>query len=119
MLAGVPVLAANEGGPVETVVEAETGWLRDASKVEDWTQVMERILDGSLNEQSLHNISEKGRQRVTENFSKETMAVRFEEEIGSLSKVQRPPVVDIKFLIVVASIAVLMVAITFTMLLYR
>ncbi|KAG6015580.1 Alpha-1,3-mannosyltransferase-like protein, partial [Claviceps citrina] len=34
MLAHVPVLAANTGGPVETIADPETGWLRDPADVD-------------------------------------------------------------------------------------
>jgi alpha-1,3/alpha-1,6-mannosyltransferase len=89
MLAGVPVLAANEGGPTETVVDGETGWLRDVSKPAEWTEVMQKVLTG-LDATTLKTMGEKGRKRVENTFSKETMAKRFEDEIKGLSSVQRP-----------------------------
>lgn len=94
MLGGVPVLAANEGGPVETVVESKTGWLRDVSKPEDWTAVIKKVLDGSLSQQVLMQMGENGKKRVKGTFSKEQMALRFEEEITRLKNVPRKPVVD-------------------------
>jgi alpha-1,3/alpha-1,6-mannosyltransferase len=94
MLAGVPVLAANEGGPVETVVEGKTGWLRDASRVEEWTAVLKKVLDGSLSEQQLKQIGENGKTRVKGLFSKERMAARFEDEIVRLEDTPRKPLVD-------------------------
>ncbi|TID25889.1 glycosyltransferase family 4 protein [Venturia nashicola] len=89
MLAGVPVLAANEGGPTETVVDGETGWLRDVSKPGEWTKVIQQVLTG-LDSAALKTVGEKGRKRVVDTFSKETMAQRFEDEIKRLSGVQRP-----------------------------
>lgn len=89
MLAGVPVLAANEGGPTETVVDGETGWLRDVSNPHEWTEVMQTVLTG-LDATALKTMGEKGRKRVENIFSKETMAKRFEDEIKGLSSVQRP-----------------------------
>lgn len=89
MLAGVPVLAANEGGPTETVVVGETGWLRDVSKPEEWTKVMQQVLTGS-DAKTLQAMGEKGRKRVVDIFSKEKMAERFEDEIKGLSSAQRP-----------------------------
>ncbi|KAF2395629.1 UDP-Glycosyltransferase/glycogen phosphorylase, partial [Trichodelitschia bisporula] len=79
MLAGVPVLSANEGGPTETVVEGETGWLRDVGAVEEWTRVMRGVLEGD--EKGLRGMGRRGRERVVELFSKERMAKRFEEEL--------------------------------------
>lgn len=40
MMAGVPVLATNTGGPLETIYDGRTGWLRSPGKVEQWTDVM-------------------------------------------------------------------------------
>lgn len=95
MLAGVPVLAANEGGPVETVVEGQTGWLRDVSKPTEWTDVMKRVLDGSLSKQQLLQIGQNGKDRVKTTFSKTQMAQRFEEELTRLEEKPRKPVVDL------------------------
>lgn len=87
MLAQVPVLAANEGGPLETVVEGETGWLRDIRKPEEWTAVMSRILSSS-NPAELRSIGENGRKRVQAEFSKEQMALRLDQ---SLDQITNPP----------------------------
>lgn len=94
MLAGVPVLAANEGGPTETVVEGKTGWLRDVSRPEEWTEVMRRVLDGGLSERGLKRMGENGKERVRSTFSKKQMAVRFEEELGMLEGKPRKALVD-------------------------
>lgn len=93
MLAGIPVLAANEGGPTETIVEDVTGWLRDAGVVSDWTDVMGKVLEGGLEQGTLRQMGANGRKRVTDMFSKKTMAKRFEDEIEALSTVERPSVV--------------------------
>ena len=87
MLAQVPVLAANEGGPLETVVEGETGWLRDIRKPEEWTAVMLRVLSSS-DSVELRSIGEKGRKRVQAEFSKEQMALRLDQ---SLDQITNPP----------------------------
>lgn len=94
MLAGIPVLAANEGGPVETVVEDKTGWLRDVSKPKEWTAVMKKILDGSLSEQELQQMGQSGKQRVKNTFSKAQMSARFEHELAGLENQPRKAVVD-------------------------
>lgn len=41
---GLPVLASNTGGPLETLVEGETGWLRDVENVDEWAAVIRRVL---------------------------------------------------------------------------
>jgi alpha-1,3/alpha-1,6-mannosyltransferase len=94
MLAGVPVLAANEGGPTETVVEGKTGWLRDVRKVTEWTSVMKSILNGSVGEKQLKQMGENGKERVKSQFSQKQMAQRFEDELKRLEDVPRKPLVE-------------------------
>src|ERR1700761_1180912 len=53
MLAGVPVLAANEGGPRKTVVDGQTGWLRNVKEVDQWTKVIKDVLDGSVSDPTM------------------------------------------------------------------
>ncbi|KAF2645545.1 mannosyltransferase [Massarina eburnea CBS 473.64] len=93
MLVGTPVLAANEGGPTETVISGQTGWLRDVSKVGDWTEVMRIALEDGEGEQRLRDMGKWGRERVIEVFSKEKMAETLETEIKDMErKTVRPPV---------------------------
>lgn len=87
MLARVPVLAANEGGPLETVVEGETGWLRDVRHVEQWRDVMAKVLDlstGANGKRLLTNMGSAGRERVMSMFSKESMAKSLNESLDEL-----------------------------------
>ncbi|KAF2794464.1 glycosyltransferase family 4 protein [Melanomma pulvis-pyrius CBS 109.77] len=92
MLAGTPVLAANEGGPTETVVSGQTGWLRDVKKVQDWTEVMRIALEDGDGEERLKEMGKWGKERVISEFSKEKMAERLESEIQNMAKAARPPV---------------------------
>lgn len=92
MLACTPVLAANEGGPTETVVDGETGWLRDVTKVQDWTEVMRIALEDGEGEQMLREMGKRGKERVESLFSKEKMAETLEMEILGMEKKPRPPV---------------------------
>ncbi len=93
MLAGTPVLAANEGGPTETVISGQTGWLRDVTKVQDWTEVMRIALEDGDGEVRLKEMGKWGRERVIAEFSKEKMAERLESEIDAMIKKEhRPPV---------------------------
>jgi alpha-1,3/alpha-1,6-mannosyltransferase len=73
MLAGVPVLAANNGGPTETVVEHTTGWLRDPAKAEEWTAVMDTVLHG-LGSADRKLMAERGMARVKAQFAVDQMA---------------------------------------------
>lgn len=94
MLAGTPVLAANEGGPTETVISGQTGWLRDVQKVQDWTEVMRIALEDGDGEERLREMGKWGRERVVSEFSKEKMAERLESEISGMASAARPPVVN-------------------------
>lgn len=93
MLAGTPVLAANEGGPTETVISGQTGWLRDVRKVHDWTEVMRVALEDGPGEERLKEMGKWGRERVVTEFSKEKMAERLESEIQAMLTATRPAVV--------------------------
>lgn len=90
MLAQVPVLAANEGGPLETVVEGQTGWLRDIRKSDDWAAVMSRVIT-EPNPDKLHKMGENGRQRVRAEFSKEQMALRLDQSLDQISDPHKKP----------------------------
>ena len=88
MLAGVPVLAANSGGPLETVLDGENGWLRSVDKVEQWTGVMQQVLH-HLSDAQLRQVGENGKTRVREEFSSLKMAHRLDDEIEAMVKAPR------------------------------
>jgi alpha-1,3/alpha-1,6-mannosyltransferase len=105
MLVGTPVLAANEGGPTETVVSGQTGWLRDVSKVQDWTEVMRIALEDGDGEQRLKEMGKWGKERVVAEFSKEKLAERLETEIGAMSrKGARPPLIPFAMVILAVGV---------------
>ena len=102
MLNEVPVLAANEGGPVETVLDGETGWLRDVTDRDAWTGVLQRVV--GLNEsepEELVKMGKAGRSRVKAIFSKQEMAVRLDDILDKLNTSTRKPLVDTLLLTVV------------------
>lgn len=72
-LHSTPVLAIPTGGPLETIENNLTGFLRPG---EQWPTVLEKILTQGVNEE----MGKRGRQRVIAEFSKEAMAARFEAE---------------------------------------
>ena len=80
MLACTPVLAANTGGPTETVVNEETGWLRPVDDVKAWTEVMRQALF-TLDYSKWEKMGLAGQQRVSREFSKTKMAHRLNDEI--------------------------------------
>ncbi|KAK8038903.1 hypothetical protein PG993_007314 [Apiospora rasikravindrae] len=77
MLVGVPVLAADTGGPVETVLEGETGWLRSPAKIDEWTEVMDKVLT-KLSPSVMIKMSQTGVSRVRNNFGDVQMAARID-----------------------------------------
>jgi alpha-1,3/alpha-1,6-mannosyltransferase len=80
---GVPVLASNTGGPLETIVEGETGWLRDVDKPERWTGVMEKVL-GGIDDAALQKMARAGKKRVSVHFTRESMAQNLDNEINDM-----------------------------------
>ncbi|KAI0182014.1 glycosyltransferase family 4 protein [Hypoxylon sp. FL1284] len=90
MLARLPVLAADTGGPVETVVDGVTGWLRSPARVDDWTDVMRRVLD-DLSPDDLNAMGRAGERRVRENFGRANMAARLDDIIRKMLRAGTPP----------------------------
>jgi alpha-1,3/alpha-1,6-mannosyltransferase len=90
MRAGIPVLASNTGGPLETIVEGETGWLRDAKKDADWTVVMDKVLY-EMDQKELDRMSALARKRAEQEFSLTAMGDRLEEEISGMLTSERRP----------------------------
>lgn len=90
---GVPVLASNTGGPLETIVDGKTGWLRDVKNKEEWAYIVRKTLT-AFSETRRETMQEAARNRVEEMFTKEIMAKRFDEEIENMVKTQRPTFLD-------------------------
>lgn len=90
MHAGLPVLASNTGGPLETIVEGETGWLRDAQIVSDWIAVMDKVLF-ETGDYEIARMAASGKSRVQKEFSLTAMSDRLEEEISRMLQNERRP----------------------------
>jgi alpha-1,3/alpha-1,6-mannosyltransferase len=88
MLAGVPVLAANTGGPLETVVQGKTGWLCPPGDIESWTAVMNKVIH-KMSDKELKNMGAAGTARVKKEFSDVKMAERFDGIIDAMAGVNR------------------------------
>jgi alpha-1,3/alpha-1,6-mannosyltransferase len=80
---GLPVLAVNSGGPVETVVDLDsgsagggTGLLREPV-VEEWAKAIARLVQ--LDPKERERISQAAKKRVTEKFSSDTLGRELEE----------------------------------------
>ncbi len=75
MIGGVPVLACDSGGPVESVVddppEVRTGWLR-APEVELWAEALKEI--NALTEDERAALSSRAKDRARTKFGMDAMA---------------------------------------------
>ncbi|ETI21019.1 hypothetical protein G647_07362 [Cladophialophora carrionii CBS 160.54] len=95
---GLPVLASNTGGPLETIVEGETGWLRDVTKVEEWTVVIDKILNG-MSSADLESMSHNGRKRVHHYFTRVIMAEKLSNELDAMLRNKRSTFLERKDII--------------------
>lgn len=113
---GVPVLASNTGGPLETIVDGKTGWLRDADKDEEWVYVMRKVLL-SFSHTRRTEMSKAAKQRVQENFTREIMAKRFDEELSRMISEKRSDFVErdrvITFIGLVGTFVAALIAVVF------
>ncbi|KAH8696349.1 hypothetical protein BGW36DRAFT_297637 [Talaromyces proteolyticus] len=90
MHAGLPVLASNTGGPLESIVEGETGWLRDTKHINEWTAIMEKVLL-EMTEQDFENMARNGVERVESEFSLHALEDKLEGEIRGMLGAERRP----------------------------
>ncbi|EAS28537.3 alpha-1,2-mannosyltransferase [Coccidioides immitis RS] len=109
MHAGLPLLAVNTGGPLETILDGKTGWLRDASSVEEWSRVIKQVL-WDMNSEQLEEMGKMGQERVEKNFSLSAMGDRLEEEIDEMVSSARPTFVRVHQVILWVAIAGLAVS---------
>lgn len=82
MLAGVPVLVANTGGPVESIRDNQTGWLRDPEDVDGWSVVMRTCL--SMSDKQLSAMGAAGEQRVKSLFGRDKLAERLDAIVDEI-----------------------------------
>ncbi|KAL9585471.1 MAG: hypothetical protein Q9212_001504 [Teloschistes hypoglaucus] len=105
MRAGVPVLAADSGGPLETVVEGKTGWLRCAEDVGEWTEIMQRVLEG-MSDEEIRVMGDNGKRWVESEFSATKMADRLDGEIAAVLAGPRQRVLELPDLLLGIGMAV-------------
>ena len=77
MLASKPVLAINSGGPLETIKDNETGWLRPEN---EWTRTL-KIAMLELDASKRASMGAAGRAHVQANFSLRAMATQLEKHV--------------------------------------
>jgi len=71
-LLGTPVLACNSGGPCETVVDGETGFLREP-RPDEWGEAVLQLVNDP---NKARDMGRNGKKRVNKYFSKETFVTR-------------------------------------------
>lgn len=108
MAAGTPVLATNTGGPLETVVNNETGWTVPA-KPEQWASCIKAR--SVMNDSDKKSMSSKARKQA-ERFSRTEMGSQFEQCIERTLAVthRREPGLESFLLWFKAAVVVLIVA---------
>ncbi|KAG5915343.1 hypothetical protein E4U42_008107 [Claviceps africana] len=105
MLCHVPVLAANTGGPVETIADSQTGWLRDPADVDAWSAVMRRALTMPAHEVASMGLA--GEKRVRDLFSRDKMAKTLEDNLSQVVGMKRsPPLFNMILSVVVLGVVV-------------
>ncbi|CCE65061.1 hypothetical protein TPHA_0J02410 [Tetrapisispora phaffii CBS 4417] len=111
---GKPVLAANSGGPLETVNslvlgendDTATGWLRE-TKVEEWANAINEcmmIANGSSEIYSKINFTKAGPLRIKQIFSRTAMTKSFEDNIDRIYWVEKYTYIWEKFVIILGNV---------------
>ncbi|EEP79817.1 hypothetical protein UREG_04663 [Uncinocarpus reesii 1704] len=109
MHAGLPVLAVNTGGPLETIVNGKTGWLRDADSVAEWTGVIAQVLS-DMDATQLESMGKLGRERVEQYFSLNAMGDSLEEVIDEMVGSLRPTFIRAQQIIIWLAVTGLLVS---------
>ena len=116
MLARVPVLATNTGGPLETIMEGRTGWLRDAKDVQAWSAVMQKVLR-DMTDDELKEMGRAGHERVRAEFSQTKMADRLDEELEEMVTLPRVKTIELTDVLltigIVGALAVAIIVLVF------
>lgn len=81
MYMGKPVIAINDGGPTETVVHGQTGWLTEA----DADRFSNRMLNFIRNPEDMIKFGEAGHKRVKEVFAQEKFVNNFDNLVTELA----------------------------------
>jgi alpha-1,3/alpha-1,6-mannosyltransferase len=76
MACGLPVLAVNNGGPQETIIDGETGLLRPAL-VDEWAEAITILMN--LQPEEREKMSKAGQQRIKDYFDVKVLARAFEK----------------------------------------
>jgi alpha-1,3/alpha-1,6-mannosyltransferase len=82
MAAARPVVAVNRGGPTETIVNGETGWLA-APTPAAFAEALARVLGDRA---AARRMGEAGWQHVRANFSRAAFGERMESALAALRR---------------------------------
>ena len=82
MLMGVPVLAHSLGGPAETIVDGNTGWLVHDSSVEAWIGALSRVL---ADRRSWSAFGSAARQRALTEYTLENEVARWITQVDEVA----------------------------------
>jgi alpha-1,3/alpha-1,6-mannosyltransferase len=82
MYAELPVIAVNNGGPTETVVDEETGFLVE-STAENFAEKMRIFMSPGI--ETKNTMGAAGRRRVIDNFSFASFATKLDRHIKALT----------------------------------
>jgi len=88
MSAGRPVIAVNSGGPTETVMNDQTGYLCDAENPKQWAERMESLLGHDGSKRSIR-MGLKGMKHVSDNFSFAAFQRKLDTHITSANRTKR------------------------------
>lgn len=81
MASGKPVIAVNEGGPRETVVDGKTGFLTNTQ-----AEMAARMLDIAENRSLAETLGKSGRKRVIKSYSWGSFFREFDKELRKVSR---------------------------------
>lgn len=105
MLARLPVLAANTGGPVETVQDGKTGWLCAPDDVQAWSGVMRTAL--GMTDAQRRKMGDDGAKRVRELFGRDHMAATIDGVLEGFKDEARDGVISVGMLAVGAVLSLM------------
>ncbi len=82
MTLGTPILAVNNGGPLETIDEGKNGWLREPIP-DKWAEVIQLALF-ELSDNQINTMASYSKNLVESKFTKTKMADNFEDVIDRM-----------------------------------
>lgn len=107
MACGVPVLACTSGGPTESVVDGQTGFLRDAEPAA-WAAALQHIL--ALSDEERKAFASRAQERARSLFGREALAKGVEAALYSVVGLRPLPAKNAHELLLVVGVLCTMTA---------